>query len=297
MKQCLIIFTFIFRTLLSHAQEGFDVVVDRPQEFFTIKDVVKEFNKDEHEAVERALKVIQEHHGKLDDRKRMPKFRPLKQGDRVFVKMPNPNQAKIKPKAEGPWIIHRVVGRNTYKLISEAGKKIKYLVNGRNLLRAVLRKTNKGKKEEQAWVILDEVLAEPDKEIKVPDKNPKDTKNNPKKQLQQVQIQKKKETPPSSPAKTHIPNKIAERLDQGKEKDKEIEIEIEMEVDQEPPTTPHKRPISLKQVKDTTQETSRWLNRTKTGKQLKPKPQTNAKDTGTPRRSTRITNPSSQIKK
>ena len=33
MKQCLIIFTFIFRTLLSHAQEGFDVVVDRPQEF------------------------------------------------------------------------------------------------------------------------------------------------------------------------------------------------------------------------------------------------------------------------
>ncbi len=33
MKQCLIILTFIFRALLSHAQEGFDVVVDRPQEF------------------------------------------------------------------------------------------------------------------------------------------------------------------------------------------------------------------------------------------------------------------------
>ena len=33
MKQILIIFTFIFLTLLSHAQEGFEVVVDRPQEF------------------------------------------------------------------------------------------------------------------------------------------------------------------------------------------------------------------------------------------------------------------------
>ena len=62
------------------------------------------------------------------------KFRSLKEGDTVTLRTPNlETKQKNTPVASGPFTIHKVVGRNTYKLKDANGKKLKYVVNGRRL--------------------------------------------------------------------------------------------------------------------------------------------------------------------
>jgi hypothetical protein len=101
---------------------------------YTIKDLANKANVEAAKATERMLRLIEKKHGKLDERLRMTKFRPFKVGDKVLVKQPNlATQAKSKPIGTGPWTIHSVAGKNTYKIKDENGKKLKYLVNGRRL--------------------------------------------------------------------------------------------------------------------------------------------------------------------
>ena len=101
---------------------------------FSVKDVVHIANKEGIRATEQILKTIQAKHGKLDERKKMLKFRPFKVGDKVILKEPNlETQAKSKPIGKGPFTIHRVMGRNTYKIKDCDGVKAKFLVNGRRL--------------------------------------------------------------------------------------------------------------------------------------------------------------------
>jgi hypothetical protein len=104
------------------------------EDVYTIKDLTSLANIKIAKATERTLKVVEKKHGKLDKRRRMTKFRPFKVGDQVIVKEPNlETKAKSKPIGTGPWTIHRVVGRNTYKIRDKEGKKLKYLVNGRRM--------------------------------------------------------------------------------------------------------------------------------------------------------------------
>ena len=118
-------------------------------EFFSIKDIVHKSVLEESRAMEKALKTVQEKHGKLDQRKKMPKFKPFKVGDVVIQKEPNLNTAaKRKPIGTGPWTIHRVMGRNTYKLKDSEGKKCKFLVNGRRLAMIRPRRHKRPDKDE-----------------------------------------------------------------------------------------------------------------------------------------------------
>jgi hypothetical protein len=118
-------------------------------EFFSIKDIVHKSVLEESRAMEKALKTVQEKHGKLDKRKKMLKFKPFKVGDVVIQKEPNLNTAaKRKPIGTGPWTIHRVMGRNTYKLKDSEGKKCKFLVNGRRLALIRPRRHRKPDKDE-----------------------------------------------------------------------------------------------------------------------------------------------------
>lgn len=110
-------------------------------EFFTVQDIKSELNKAEHRAMEKALKLIEDKHIKLDHRTRMTKFRRLKVGDKVIIKQPNlETQPKSAPIAQGPYTIHRIIGHNSYKVRDETGKKLKFVMNGRRLALITPRK-------------------------------------------------------------------------------------------------------------------------------------------------------------
>src|SRR5579872_2827447 len=103
---------------------------------YTIADLKGKLALEEHHATESLLKVVGEKRDiwKNGDRSRMLKFVPFKVGDTVMLKTPGLETAqKTTPVTSGPFVIHRIHGRNTYKLKDKDGKKLKFLVNGRRL--------------------------------------------------------------------------------------------------------------------------------------------------------------------
>jgi putative transposase len=114
---------------------------NKSEEFYSYKDLTRTVSIELSKATERAIKEIEKKHGKLDNRLKMNKFRPFKEGDKVIIKEPNlETQAKRKPIGTGPWTIHRVMGKNTYKVKEANGKKLKFLVNGRRMALIVPRR-------------------------------------------------------------------------------------------------------------------------------------------------------------
>ena len=89
----------------------------------------------ERKSMEHALKLVTARHKKLDAKqKRKCKFKPFKQGSKVMLLTSGLNtKKKTVDITNSLYIIHRVIGKNTYRLKDELGKKLKYLVNGRRL--------------------------------------------------------------------------------------------------------------------------------------------------------------------
>jgi len=111
-------------------------------QYFSVQDIKSASNLEEHKAMEKILKQMSDRHLKLDARKKQLKFRPFKVGDTVNLKEPGlETQAKEKPIATGPYKIHKVMAKNTYKLVDVNGKKLKFLINGRRLVLLLPRKT------------------------------------------------------------------------------------------------------------------------------------------------------------
>ena len=102
---------------------------------YTFSELKTELGREETKASNKILANIEAYHGKVDaKRNRKAKFKRFKEGEWVMVRIPHPETAaKSGLKAEGPYQIHRCLGKNTYKLKEATGKKLKFLVNGRRM--------------------------------------------------------------------------------------------------------------------------------------------------------------------
>ena len=197
-------------------------------DFLTLKDLTSKLAKDEYRAMDKILHNITTKHRKIDDeQKKFRKFRQFKIGDKVMLQTPGlGTKQKNTAKTTGPYIIHRPVGRNTYKLKDEKGVKLNYLVNGRRLafINPRAKNSNKVATEEP------EIFIDTPSFLKVGGKQ---------------QGQNKKETSPSAPVietpqkeKTATPPvEVTEDTSKGKAKPKSSKVKQKHGT---PPMTPSK---------------------------------------------------------
>jgi transposase InsO family protein len=166
----------------------------KDEEFVTIKDLKRDLARKEHDVMEKVLEAMQRTHGRMDARTKMPKFKPFKAGDRVILKEPHIETAqKNKPIGTGPYTVHRIMGKNTYKLKDNEGKKLKFLINGRRLALITPRRKNpwirKEERKPQEYIELEDIFL-PDFEDKIEDQIGTETKSE-----EKTPINTEKDTP------------------------------------------------------------------------------------------------------
>ena len=131
---------------------------DNEEDFISVKDFRTIGAKRAAESMRLVKDNVRKYH-KLKDGNKMRKRKSLGIGDLVAMKVGKFDTIKkTVDRYEGPFEIHRVMGKNVYKIKNEKGIVIKQLVTGRNLIKiSKLRKLIKRKKEEKGKKKQDEI--------------------------------------------------------------------------------------------------------------------------------------------
>ena len=92
---------------------------------YSLADLKTELGKEEAKASKTILANIQAMHKQSDLKQtKKVKYKPLKVGEWVMVRIPHPETAaKSGIKANGPYKIYKCISKNTYKLVDATGKK------------------------------------------------------------------------------------------------------------------------------------------------------------------------------